>query len=95
LGENFTEQGAQELLFQLDVDKDGLLDFEEYKGYIVNKRSDKDTAQAYAQAFETIAGGRPFVTEEELRRAGMPNERIEYLKKSYSYKRRSRRNRWI
>jgi len=81
LGENFTEQGAQELLNQLDVDKDGLLNFEEYKSYIVNKRSDKDTAEAYAQAFETIAGGRPFVTEDELRRAGMPTERVEYLKK--------------
>jgi len=81
LGENFTEQGAQELLNQLDIDNDGLLNFDEYKKYIVNKRSDKDTAEAYAQAFEIIAGGRPFVTEEELRRSGMPNDRIEHLKK--------------
>jgi Ca2+-binding EF-hand superfamily protein len=81
LGENFTEQGAHDLLNQLDVDKDGLLNFKEYLEYIILKRSDKDTVEAYAQAFEVISGGRPFVTEDDLRRSGMPMEKIDYLKR--------------
>jgi len=80
LGEETSEQGAQDLLNQLDVDKDGLLNFDEYKEYIIKKRSFKDTAEAYEKAFTVISGNKSFVTEEDLRRAGMENDRIQYLK---------------
>jgi len=80
LGEDVTEQSAQDLLTQLDRDEDHLLNFDEYKNWVISKRSDKDTAEAYAQAFDTVAGGKPFVTEDDLRRSGMDSEKINYLK---------------
>jgi len=79
LGEEATEDSAKQLLERLDSDNDGLLNFEEYKGYIVSKKSDKDTLENYVEAFNIIAGGKEFVTEDDLRRSGMPPERIGYL----------------
>jgi len=79
LGEEATEDSAKQLLERLDSDHDGLLNFEEYKGYIVSKKSDKDTLENYVEAFNIIAGGKEFVTEDDLRRSGMPPERIGYL----------------
>jgi len=79
LGEEATEDSAKQLLEQLDGDKDGLLSFDEYKAYIISKKSDKDTLENYAEAFYIIAGGKEFVTEDDLRRSGMPPERIGYL----------------
>jgi len=79
LGEEATEDSAKKLLESLDTNNDGLLEFDEYKGYIISKKSDKDTLENYAEAFSIIAGGKEFVTEDDLRRSGMPGERIGYL----------------
>jgi len=86
LGENATEESAKELLTQLDTDRDGLLNMDEYKEYIISKKSDKDTAESYAHAFDTIAGGKDFVTEDDLRRAGMPGDKIDHLKSVMPHK---------
>jgi len=79
LGEEATEDSAKKLLESLDTNNDGLLEFDEYKGYIISKKSDKDTLENYAEAFSIIAGGKEFITEDDLRRSGMPGERIGYL----------------
>jgi len=79
LGENASEEGAAQLLKQLDIDEDGLLNFEEYKNYIVTKRSDTDTFDSYLSAFSTIAQNKDFITEDDMRRANMPPEKIGFL----------------
>jgi len=79
LGESPTEDGAKKLLEDLDLDRDGLLSFEEYSKYIINKRSDTDTVESYHAAFNTIAQQKEYVTEDDLRRANMTPEKIHYL----------------
>jgi actinin alpha len=79
LGEEATEDSARQLLLSLDGDHDGLLSFDEYKDYMISKKSDKDTMENYAESFGQIAGGKEFITEDDLRRSGMPTERIGYL----------------
>jgi len=54
------------------------LNFDEYKTYIVSERADKDTIETYDTAFKTIASGKDFVTEDDLRRSNMPPEKIEF-----------------
>jgi len=81
LGEKVTEEGAANLLKEIGG-PDGLLEFSEYVKLMVKKRADTDTKETYLSAFEQIAGGKHFLTEDDLRRGGFSNERIQYLVKS-------------
>jgi len=79
VGENPTEDGAKKLLSEIDGDKDGYINFDEFKNYIVGKRSDTDTYESYLAAFQLITQNKDYVTEEDLRRAGMTPQKIHYL----------------
>jgi len=78
LGEKVTEEDAAKLLKEIGG-PDGLLEFDEYVKLMVKKRADTDTKETYMSAFEQIAGGKKFLTEDDLRRGGFSNERIAYL----------------
>jgi len=80
LGEKVTEEDAAHLLKEIGG-SDGLLEFDEYVKLMVKKRADTDTKETYLAAFEQIAGGKHYLTEDDLRRGGFSNERIGYLSK--------------
>jgi len=78
LGEKVTEEDAANLLKQLGG-SDGLLEYEEYRKWMVKKRADTDTKETYQSAFEQIAGGKHFLTADDLRRSGLSQEKVSYL----------------
>jgi len=80
LGEKVTEEDAANLLKEIGG-SDGLLEFDEYVKLMVKKRADTDTKETYMAAFEQLAGGKHFLTEDDLRRGGFSNERTGYLVK--------------
>ena len=81
LGEKVTEEDAANLLKEIGG-PDGLLEFDEYVKLMVKKRADTDTKETYISAFEQLAGGKYYLTEDDLRRGGFSNERISYLAKN-------------
>jgi Ca2+-binding EF-hand superfamily protein len=85
-GENITEESAAALLMELDKDGDGLLHWDEFKVYIVNKKSDKGTIESYLEDFRKVAGGKVFVTVSDLAKAGFDQDKIAYFTKTMPVK---------
>jgi len=76
------EGGAlDQLLKTIDTNQDGKVEFEEFIKYMEKINTDSDTPDQINSAFSTIAGGRDYITEAELRNV-LPPQKVDYLIKT-------------
>lgn len=88
--EGFSAALASLGLFYQDYDIETLFDqtsegqdeatFEQFIKFMVSITEDKSTPEQLQDAFQTIAGEKPYVTEMDLRMCMIPEPVIEYLK---------------
>ena len=81
LGEDPSDSSLDNLMKEL-----GTLDGEKYQigfdkflEYMIQITSDQTTENEIYQAFRDLAGDKDFITADDLRRGGMPAEKVEYL----------------
>jgi actinin alpha len=80
LGTSIDDQTAASLINQLGKQRPGRIVFEEFVAYMVSKIETSDTPNTIKNAFKEIAGGKDYITEEDLKRVpGMSPETISYL----------------
>jgi len=79
LGEEVTDAALDTLMKELDKDGDSKISFEEFTSYMKKRTADTDTPEQILESFKALAGDKEFVTEEDLRRSGMENEKVAYL----------------
>jgi actinin alpha 1/4 len=84
LGEELKDPEIEALMneFGLLIEENGLttrqLPFNSFVAYMIKKHSNTDNAQAIVESFSTIAGGKEFVTANDLRSV-LPNDKVDYL----------------
>ena len=79
LGEEPTEDEMKAIISKLDANGDGHISFEEFLNFVTTLTKDQDTEAEIVAAFRVLAGGRDYVTEDQMMTA-MEKERVEYLK---------------
>merc|ERR1712137_190942 len=85
LGEDPTDDQMENLMQQLGdvVDNNGeqsrQIGFEKFLDYCIKITSDTTTEKEISDAFRELAGDKDYITEEDLRRSGMENEKVNYL----------------
>jgi len=81
LGYEYTmeEGGALDALIKtIDSDQDGKVSFDDFIKYMEKINTDSDTPDQINSAFSTIAAGKEYVTEAELRNV-LPPQKVDYL----------------
>ncbi|KAL7713307.1 Alpha-actinin [Entamoeba marina] len=56
------------------------IEFDDYVTYMKEKNDENPSPEQLNETFSTIAGGKDFVTENDMTKAGMSQEQIEYVK---------------
>jgi actinin alpha len=81
LGEDPTDDQMESLMTELadDVDGSQQIGFEKFLSYMIKITSDTTTENEISAAFRDLAQDKDFITADDLRRSGMPNEKIDYL----------------
>jgi len=77
-GKEWNEDKSKLLFEQLDTNKSGTIDFNEYYVYASSKRADQDNVGTYLESFNTLAGNKEFITDDDLRRV-LPPEQVSYI----------------
>jgi len=81
LGYEYTmeEGGALDALIKtIDSDQDGKVSFDDFIKYMEKINTDSDTPDQINSAFSTIAAGKEYITEAELRNV-LPPQKVDYL----------------
>lgn len=84
LGEELKDPEIEALMteFGLLLEENGAtsrqIPFNSFVAYMIKKHSNTDNAQAIVESFATIAGGKEFVTANDLRSV-LPNDKVDYL----------------
>eukprot|EP01122_Echinamoeba_exundans_P009062 TRINITY_DN311_c0_g1_i1.p2 TRINITY_DN311_c0_g1~~TRINITY_DN311_c0_g1_i1.p2 ORF type:complete len:798 (-),score=275.14 TRINITY_DN311_c0_g1_i1:120-2513(-) len=84
LGEELKDPEIEALMneYGLLIEENGAttrqLPFNSFVAYMIKKHSNTDNAQAIVESFATIAGGKEFVTANDLRSV-LPNDKVDYL----------------
>lgn len=81
LGEDPTDDQMDQLMNELAdvVDDTPQIGFEKFLSYMIKITSDTTTESEISAAFRDLAQDKDFITADDLRRSGMPNEKIDYL----------------
>jgi len=85
LGEDPTDDQMEALMQQLGdvVDNNGeksrQIGFEKFLDHCIKITSDTTTEKEISTAFRELAGDKDYITEEDLRRSGMENDKVNYL----------------
>merc|ERR1712137_1227776 len=81
LGEDPTDDQMENLMKELaDVGEDPpQIGFEKFLSYMIKITSDTTTENEISAAFRDLAQDKDFITADDLRRSGMPTEKIDYL----------------
>lgn len=81
LGEDPTDDQMESLMKELAdvVDDKQQIGFEKFLSYMIKITSDTTTENEISAAFRDLAQDKDFITADDLRRSGMPTEKIDYL----------------
>jgi Ca2+-binding EF-hand superfamily protein len=79
IGEDYPDAELDRIIGQIGTN--GKVGFEAFANFVSSKAADSDTKPQILEAFSTLAGGKEFVTEDDLRRA-LPAEKVDYLIKN-------------
>ncbi|KAI8144724.1 actinin-like protein [Fennellomyces sp. T-0311] len=75
----FYDDYDMDLLFRHTAQDHDQLKFEQFIQFMVSITEDKSTPEQLHDAFQTIAGDKPYVTELDLRRCMVPEPSVDYL----------------
>jgi len=86
LGQDISDAGLDKLYASL-ADKDVVVNgehvkhigFENFVEYMIKATSDNTTQEEIIASFRDLANDKDFITGDDLRRSGMPTEKVEYL----------------
>ena len=67
------------LLFDHTAQSHESIRFEQFIQFMVSITEDKSTPEQLHDAFQTVAGDKPYVTELDLKRCMMPEDDVDYL----------------
>lgn len=82
LGEDPSDSEMEQLMNQLGTkngDDPSTIGFENFLNHMIKITSDTTTENEISQAFRDLAQDKDFITADDLRRSGMPTEKIDYL----------------
>jgi len=71
------EQEFKHILSLVDPNQTGLISFQAFLDFMTREMADTDTAEQVMESFRILAGDKPFITAEELRRE-LPPEQATY-----------------
>jgi actinin alpha len=80
LGDDCDDNAAKKIVDEFDKDKNGEIVFEEFMQFMIRRRETSDTPEAIIESFREIAGGKDFITENELAPHLTP-EQLEHAKR--------------
>ncbi|EFA82688.1 alpha actinin [Heterostelium album PN500] len=78
LGEELTDAQLDAVIAQI-ADQNGDVAFEPFVDYLSKSRKGSDTADSTKEAFKTMADGKDFITEAQIRAAIPDAQKVEYL----------------
>jgi len=77
LGDEPSETELNDIMAAVDQDGKGVV-FTSFSNFMSQRLKDKDSKDEILESFKELAGGKEFVTEEDLRRV-MPTDKVNFL----------------